>query len=207
MVHNGGLADTVYMQKVPPDLRVGTKVGEVINVAPEYLARAIDLIETNFILIGAELWKKLAPADEQRSTVLIEIAFERLGTENWSVAEGLSFFVHKDKGVSERGRLVGQLNYWQALKWQGRFDDADKKEMQETDFSAKDELFQLARYALLDETERFFRLLPTVLESKKLNKEQLLTWPIFREMRKANEFAKFVGTTDGVEPKDGQLLR
>jgi hypothetical protein len=191
MVHNGGLADSVYMQKVPHELREGAQVGKAIEVPPEYLARAIDLIETNFILIGAELWKKLAAADNERATLLIHVAFERLRTENWGVAEGLSFFVNKDKGQSERDQLVGLLNYWQALKWQGRFEDV-RQEVKEMDFSAKDELFQLARHALLDDRENFFRLLPGVLGGEKLSSEHLTTCPIFREMRKATEFAAFV---------------
>lgn len=203
MVHNGGLADSVYMQKVPRELREGMGVGKAIEVPPEYLARAIDLIEPNFILIGAELWKKVAPADNKRATLLNEVAFERLRTENWTVAEGLSFFVNRDKSQPERDRLVGLLNYWQALKWQGRFDEVEP-EVRETDFSAKDELFQLARYALLDERETFSHLLPGALSSEKLTREQLATWPIFREMRKAAEFVAFA-VPAAEQPSDGLL--
>jgi hypothetical protein len=190
VVHNNSAVHSSYLAKVAPELRKGISVGDKLAVPPEYLIRAIDIIELDFILVGAELWKKLDPNDAKRGRALIDEAFTGLVAERWAVAEGISYFVMLDKGLPERDRLIGQLNYWQSLKWQGQFDKI-KPDVEEADFSAKDELFQLGRLALLSETKPFFDLLPSVIHSEKLTCAQLRDWPIFREMRKCEEYRKF----------------
>ena len=40
--------------------------------------------------------------------------------------------------------MNGLLNYWQSVKWQGRFESI-QKEVEQADFSAKDPLYQLAQ--------------------------------------------------------------
>ena len=105
-----------------------------------------------------------------------------------------------DKMTPERDQLVGLLNYWQCRKWKGEY-DAVSADIGKADFTAKDELFRLARFALLSDTEQFFALLPNVLKAEKLTTEQLRTWPIFREIRVAPEFAPFAcsATADAAE--------
>ena len=190
MVHNNGVVHSSYMRKVHSDLRKGVTLGDALSVSPTYLAKAIDLVERNFVLLAMELWKRLAPADEERATVMIEIAFERLKTERWLVSEGLSFFTMNDKKMSERERLIAQLNYWQSVKWQGSFETV-RKEVEDSDFTAKDDLYQLARHALLDDTDAFLKLVPAMIKNKKITREMLATWPIFKEMRKDDRFKKY----------------
>jgi hypothetical protein len=207
MVHNNGLVHSSYISNVTQELRENTKIGEQLSVSPLYLSQAIDLIEMCFILIGAELWKQLAPNDENRGTLLIEIAFDRLQQERWEVAEKLSFFLMQDKRLPERDQLVGTLNYWQSIKWQNRFEEV-RSAVESADFSAKDELYQAARLALLDNDKAFFTLLPDVLSAEKLDLERLAKWPIFKSMRESRLYEEFVkahtpvdsGTREGSSP-------
>jgi hypothetical protein len=97
--------------------------------------------------------------------------------------------------MPERSLLVAQLNYWQSIKWQNRFDTV-RKEIETADFTAKDDLFQLARHALLDESNIFFKRVPELLKNKKLTKQMLAEWPIFREMRKDDRFRKYQTTAE-----------
>jgi hypothetical protein len=191
MVHNNGLVHSSYLQKVPPDLRKGISLGNELTVSASYLSRAIDLVEKNFILLGAELWKQLEPANEKRSDVLVKIAFDRLSRDIWTVAEGLSRFTMSDKRMSERSLLIAQLNYWQSKKWQGKFEDV-RKDVEAADFSAKDDLFQLARFALLDDRGAFFKAVPAAIRNKKLTREMLAEWPIFKEVRKDPRSSKYL---------------
>jgi hypothetical protein len=66
MVHNNGLVPSIYMQKVPAELRKGVSLGADLTVSADYLAKSIDLVEKNFILLAAELWKQLNATDEKR---------------------------------------------------------------------------------------------------------------------------------------------
>jgi hypothetical protein len=191
MVHNNGLVHSSYINKVPPQLRPKISLGDELPVSPDYLKEAIDLVESSFILIAAELWKRLDPKDGSRGSALIDVVFERLLQERWIVAERLSYFLKEDKKIEERLQIVGLLNYWQSIKWADRLDDI-KAEIQSEDFTAKDEVYQLARYALLDDMNAFMSLLPKVLKAGKLDAERLRTWPIFKEMRKTPEFFNFV---------------
>jgi hypothetical protein len=191
MVHNNGVANSIYFHKVAAELRVGVSLGQELSISPEYLRDGIDLIESNFILLGAELWKQLDAKDEDRGAAIADIAFKRLGEERWAVAETLSNFLRADKQLPERFQLIGILNYWQCLKWVGRFDEV-RSDVESADFSAKDELFQIGRYALLDDVENFVKLLPIVLGAEKLDQEKLGTWPIFKEMVKTEPVLEFL---------------
>ena len=190
IVHNGGRVNSIYRKKVATEFKDNFSLGDEVQVSPDYLDTSINLFELNFILIAAELWKKLAPKDEVRAKVLIELGFKHLSSERWLIAEGLSYFVMNDKQMPEMYQLSGKLNYWQSLKWQGCYEKV-RSEVEKADFSAKEPLFQLARLALLDNNEQFFQLLPEILASKKLGYDDLETWPIFREMRKAPAYGPF----------------
>ncbi|HZI56051.1 MAG TPA: hypothetical protein VFF39_04720 [Verrucomicrobiae bacterium] len=191
MVHNNGVANSIYFHKVAAEFRPGISLGQELTISPEYLRDGIDLIESNFILLGAELWKQLDAKDEDRGAAIANVAFERLSEERWTVAETLSNFLRADKQLPERFQLIGLLNYWQSLKWGGRFDEV-KSDIESADFSAKDELFQIGRYALLDDVENFVKLLPIVLGADKLDEEKLVTWPIFKEMVKTERVSEFL---------------
>ena len=100
MVHNNGIVHSSYMKRVDPELRKGISLGDALSVSPEYLGKAIDLVERNFVLIATELWKRLSPTDGERAKVMNQVAFERLKTERWLVSQGLSFFTLNDKKMS-----------------------------------------------------------------------------------------------------------
>lgn len=155
LVHNGGRVNSIYLSKVSPKFTSKVSKGNAIKVRPKYLNKAIDLFELTFTLVAAELWKKLDKTSEERPRTINEIAFSHLLNERWTVAEGLSSFMKDDAKTPEKSKLNGRINYWQSVKWQGRFDEI-RGEVEQADFTAIDELFQLARYALLDNYDEFY---------------------------------------------------
>lgn len=190
LVHNGGVVNAIYVAKVPPALREGLVIGEKIGVNKAYLSNVINLFEKFLILIGSELWKKLEPENEKRSDLLKKISFDHLVKERWSEAESLSYFMKEDKRTPERDQIIGQINYWQAIKWQGRYDEI-RKDVERSDFSAKDELFQIFHLALINKVEEFFIKLPKVMEAEKLEYNDLDKWPIFRDIRTHDKYKQF----------------
>lgn len=199
MVHNNGLVHTSYLNKVDSKLRKDVSIGDPLPVTPDYLSKAIDLIETNFILLAAELWKKLEPKDDKRADVLINLAFDLLKQERWDVSGGLSLFVMNDKNLPEVSQVIGALNYWQSMKWQGAFDKV-RRRVEESDFSAKDLVYQVARFALLNQENDFFSLLPKALSAGSLDAEKLRTWPIFKEMRQLPKCQPYLLLESGKTP-------
>ncbi len=190
VVHNGGVVNSIYMSKVAPELRENISINDRINVTQNYLDESINLFESNFILIAAELWKKLLPEDDNRSSLLNEIALEHIVAERWIIGENLSYFLMNDKGLPEISQLIGKMNYWQSKKWQGKYDEI-KDEIENFDLSAKDLRFLLAWYALTEKKEQFFKLLPQVMKNEIITYDSLKNWPIFRGMRKKPNFYLF----------------
>jgi hypothetical protein len=188
LVHNGGTVNSVYLSKVNQKLRKDVEKGQTLQVSQEYLDKAISILEQIFILIGSELWKKIDKNDDERGSLLISIIFDRLCDGNYIVSEGLSMFLVNDKGLPEKDRLIAKINYWQSLKWQGKLKEI-QEEILNTDFSAKEEIFLLAKYALLDKYSDFYKLLPRLVESEKISRDDLQEWPLFKKIREKKSYS------------------
>jgi hypothetical protein len=182
IVHNDGVVNAIYIAKVSEGLREGLNVGDAVTVTEKYLGEKIDLVESGFALIAAELWKRELPDDAERGQRLNDLAFKHCLAARWSVAEALSFFVVNDKQQAEISRTIAQINYWQCAKWRGAYETV-KGEAEAADFSGKDDFLKLGWLALVRKDDEFFKLLPKVLRTGALKKENLDQWPIFQEVR------------------------
>lgn len=192
LVHNGGIANEFYLQKVAAEKTKGVKKGENIFLSKEYIESAIDTIEFCFLLISFELWQKIDKDNiEKRCDVINDFILDYIENEKYKNAENLANFYCAEKGLKEHFTLVGQLNYWQSIKWQGRFNDI-KQEVMQADYSAKEALFKAGYYAICDNKDLFFINLDEALKNKKLKIEDAKTWPIFKEMRKEKEFEELI---------------
>ncbi len=204
VVHNGGRAGRKYLEDVDEALRPGIKLGEIVEITPSYLNAAIDLLEQQFLLLAAELWKNLYPQDDERGGVLTTLAVRRLDDSRWLISRGLSLFVINDKNMKEPARLRGQINYWQSFKWAGEY-EVIRMEVEGADFSAKAPLYQLAYAAIKDDFARCFELLPGLLERGELKKFDLNSWPLFKSLRERAEFSAYKETTAG--SRDGNVAK
>jgi len=182
IVHNAGKINSIYLSKVDPKLREDLVEGMEISTDLEYLYPAINAFELNLTIVLAEFWKKLDAKDTMRAKILNTIAQDELMEKRWEIAQGIGHFVMTDKQMKEREQLRGKINYWESLKRQGRYDDV-REEIEGADFSAKGLLFQVMRYAIIDDSEKFFNLIDEALRSEALKFEKLENWTIFEEMR------------------------
>ncbi|QDU55843.1 hypothetical protein [Aeoliella mucimassa] len=203
LVHNGGIMNKIYQNKVPESVMSKVPVGMPIQILQGYLDQAIDKFERFLLLVAFELWKKIAPDDVERAGVILELSYDHLCAERWQIAENLSYFLAGDMKQPEIARLTARINYWQALKWQGKFEDK-RREVEDEDFSAKEEKYTLAQAALLDDEDRFFQILPGILESNKLTYEDLNEWPLFRSMRDTDTFRNIYAAAPEVNAIDPQ---
>ncbi|MFM7857428.1 MAG: hypothetical protein ACKO96_37285 [Flammeovirgaceae bacterium] len=188
IIHNGGVVNSIYLNKVP---KSAAKIGDKLTVDDSYLDNAICKFHLVFILIAAELWKKLEPQNKERGTVLIEITYENLLSKRWDITEGLSYFIKNDSKMEIIDKTVSQLNYWLARKRQGHFESI-KKEFNDIDFSDKDAIFQLGLASLRENVDDFFELLPKAIDSKSLTIDRLKEFPIFEEMRGTKKYQEFL---------------
>lgn len=187
LTHNNGIANSLFIKKIPEQFKTNYKNSQPIIIDEKYIDSTITIFEKNLILIASELWKKLEPKDESRGRLLIEIAYNNVADKRYKISESLSYFIMCDKLLPEDDRLIATINYWQSKKWQGKFIDI-KKEVNESDFSAKEDKFKLAKYALLDDYDNFFKLLPEILKAEKITTDDLKEWPLFQEIRKTEKY-------------------
>jgi hypothetical protein len=191
LVHNGGRVARIYFESVHESLRPGLSLGDIVEITPEYLSGAIDLIEEQFVLISAELWKKLEPDVAERCDLLQRLCVEKLKEKRWEMARSFAYFGINDKGALEASRLSAQVNYWQSFKWSGRYEEI-RAEVEQYDISAKSLLYQAACAAIRNDFECLFKLIPKALEDRCLTKDNLAQWPLFQAARERPEFAQYV---------------
>jgi hypothetical protein len=190
VVHNGGIANSIYIAKVSAHLRKEVKVGSDLTPDRKYLSDSIDLWEKTCILIAAELWKQLASEDTDRAKVLAEISYNHLLAKRWHISAALSTFLTRDKQMPESILTSAQLNYWQCQKRLGRWDSI-RTEVESADYSAKSVRYQLGHLALLERKDEFYNLLPRALQSGDLTENDLREYPIFEEMRSDQRFEQY----------------
>ena len=135
LVHSNGTVHHSYLAKVAEPLKKDVQPGGSRG-HPAYLRSAIDTVERNFLLIAAELWKKLAPKEEERANVLNDITMKALFSERYQVAMGTSRFQMEDRQLQEKWLVYAKLNFWQSKKWAGEFDEV-RDQVKEADFTAR----------------------------------------------------------------------
>lgn len=189
-VHNGGVVNSIYISKVKEELRKDIKINDQLRVDKEYLDNAICKLQKAFILIASELWKNLDKADKTRGDILTDIVYENLLKSRWDICEGLTYFIINDSQLDITDKVVAQLNFWLCKKRTNQYDSI-KKEIEKADYSDKKEIFQLALFALRDETSLFFETLPAALDSKQINIKRLEEFPIFQEIRDTEDYKAF----------------
>lgn len=187
IVHNGGIVNSIYLSRTPEALRWKGPPEIPVEVSREYLHERIARFETAFILVGAELWKKLDPTDESRHGLLWGIAWGHMKAERWEIARDLCDFGRRDAALPEACRIVQLLNYWQCRKWLDDFAEV-QAEVQAADLSAKDPKFRLGRLALLDQSSDAVSLAKELVGRGDIKSSDLLEWPIFRRLRETDEF-------------------
>jgi hypothetical protein len=190
VVHSAGIVNSIYMSRVHESLRERLTIGQEYIVGRKYLFDTLNLFEQAFVLLGAAYWKKQDRGDTRRANFMNELTVKHVEAGRYQLAEALSDFSRCDaKEIPEAGFLSGQLNYWQCLKWQGRYDEI-RREIESADFSAKDDIFCIARLVLLDDFAAALTLLRRALDSGKVDQDAL-NWPIFKELRKQGDFKRF----------------
>ncbi len=160
--------------------------------------KAINTLERIGLMIALNIWKNEEKKSTERPDYISEIAFEYLENEQWLIAKHLYKFILSEQSATSALKLQSQMNYWQSMKWSGEYDEI-KGEIIKQDFSDKQELFQLCLFAIKDEYEQFFKLLPSLIPNA-LSIDSLKTWPIFKEIRNLSEYDDFIKYNEEDKP-------
>jgi len=193
ITHTDGIVSQQYLdicteQKASIE---GVKVGDKLEVTPDYLACGLELLAEIGIKLGFTLTRKCFPKEaDDLDTHLIDIVLDLLHRERLRLAEnianfGLSF---KGKPANDRTHKIKILNYAQCQKWNGKRDQM-LRTLGEIDWSASIRDFRLAVAVLKDELETAAKLMREIgKEGEIVDMGGYVGWPIFRQFRGTTEF-------------------
>jgi len=197
LVHNGGVVNRIYLSNLPRNYDSPPEIGENIQISSEYLTKAISIFERCFLLIAAELWKKVGADNEARGRLLIKLSYEHLLSERYDISESISLFAANDKSLQESDQLYAKINYWISKKYGGGFEEI-KQEIAKEDFYAKSRLFILAKNVLLDDFDESNKDIEYLLaHDDDFTFNEVKVWPLFKGFREQQVYTDLMEKHEG----------
>jgi hypothetical protein len=189
--HNGGVATTKYVEsRVAVDPGYGGRPGERLAMSVEEFEGAFSTLLEIAVKIWQATWRKVLPKER----VLAERAIYLLGYnllvfEQFEAARRvLECAISQPGSPREDIHRKNIINLAQAHKWLG--DEKGCREVLRGDWSAAEAAFTLAIAVLEDDFVRAEQLMLRVGGKEEIVQQAFLDWPLFREFRKSEQFAR-----------------
>jgi hypothetical protein len=163
--------------------------GDILGVSPAYFDSAYRCLFELGIKLGQVLWRKLSSDQlKQADDNLIQMGFDLLNEERFQLAKELFTFGSKvlKKHSSDIARRVMVINHAIALK--ALKDDHFKQLIDQEDWSACSDDFQLAVAVLHGRNEDAAKIMKAIGKKGKLSENEYKTWPLFRDFRRTDAF-------------------
>ncbi|MBD8840071.1 hypothetical protein IFU39_19870 [Paenibacillus sp. CFBP 13594] len=189
-VHNEGIVNNIYLSRVNQDLVKDFSLGKKIIITNEYMDETIDLIEYVGVILALELWQKFEKVSMVRQDLIQEYGFEFMLQGKWKLSREVFSLLINEREIGNRSKTMGLINYWQSFKNLNEYDQVIG-EIEKEDFSDRSLDFQLCFFALKDDFNNFFNILPEVCPSE-ISLEHLKKWPIFNSVRQTAEYEAFI---------------
>jgi hypothetical protein len=191
IVHNGGAVSAQYLERVSTEENA-LPVGAPLPVTDQYLEKALDHLDSLGNLLGVCVWAKDRPdAKEEAISVLVNRMEQLLFTGRWLALRQVSSYGKKIAPLDVHQQIF-KVNEWLAIKRLDGLDSIEEK-IRDWDTSALGPHFQLVQPALLGDADAFYALAPEIYREGGIQSEQLLTWPVFEEMRADSRFVEMIG--------------
>lgn len=179
-VHNDGIVNSIYLNKVDSKYKENISKGEQIKITEDYLEEAINATKIYGTLVLIESWKKFKKEDLEKINDFAEtIGFESMKKQEWEFAKYLYKFLFRETN-SYADQVTVSINLWLCEKMQGNFDKI-RDEILLCDVKGMKAEYQLCKFALLEMNDEFFDLLDK--DPGSITKKELKTWPIFYSIR------------------------
>jgi hypothetical protein len=192
MIHNGGQVSRRYLQKT--QLKDPPPLNQFLRVPPDYLDAAVDQLDALGTLLALGSWAELYPDEtEVAYAFMSERSQQLMYIGRWRAVRCICAVGKKlgEKTTKQRCEVF-KVNDWLATK---RLDGLDqiRDEVEAWDTTAVDPVYRFAKSALLDDLDRAFDQLPSLLKGGSLNQASLEQWPILEELRADDRYAAVLG--------------
>jgi hypothetical protein len=192
IVHNDGRVSAQYRssvgEKSPP-------LGAQLDVSIDYLNAALEQILVFGSLLAYTSWRSLDP-DDAIDKYVGDLTMQLMLAGRWEAVRALC---DRSLQLPNHGRAahhnVFLVNRWLALKRLSGL-DAIRKDVQAWDDTALSPVYQMAKAALLDETDRVAVILTRLVAGDDIPMLHVHTWPLLEEFRASPQYAVIVATRE-----------
>jgi|GEM_PF-3535205 len=199
VVHNAARVSRQYKSRVPD---CSQAIGETLEISRDYLEAAVDAVAifgTPLIFVSWAKWKPDRKSEVGSSA--LDIVLPQLEAGRNLPARCISATAEQI-AESDHQRLALRVNGWQARK---RLEGVEsiRSEVEGWDTTALAPQFSVAQFALLDDFDQLFRLLPHVVDQGHLSPDDVRQWPLFKEAREQEAWKHFDSTLPPAGPDTG----
>ncbi|WP_205272503.1 hypothetical protein [Lactococcus taiwanensis] len=205
IIHNNSKINKKYINATKKDSTDEQKkelIGNRISVNEEYLLENLSLIYIVGIKSSYYVTKKnFGTKRKEIFNFYHQIAYENLKINENKVAYEIYNMLWKDRDALKASeKMLLCINYMQSLKWVGKIAEL-KKLLKEEDFSLADHQHQMCIEILNENYEEAIKKFEEVLNEGKEEYEdemsminQFISWPIFKEFSKSEQFNIFMSS-------------
>lgn len=185
IVHNQGKVNENYIKEIKGNHFIGDR----LFVDKEYFKNASNII---LIMIYQTIWsikKVFVDSSADLIQYMYEQGYEYMVNQNWKVSTFIFKTIMNNDDIMKYDRMCYRVNYWVSIKNSLGIENI-VDEIKDTDFSDLNEIFIIAKNALLDDYTELTKLLEehiNVLIPANYIKE----WPLFLQYRETEEYKKF----------------
>lgn len=190
--HNNGIVNESYLSNCEHyKISTDAKIGDILEVTPDYFNNASNCLLEIGIKLTVIIWRTILVSEKERSEIVTnQIAYGFISDGRYDFAlKILDFCLSCFKTfVSASNKLMINMNKAQCLLWMKQEENA-KKLLDAQDWSLCTPQFIVCKKVLerkFDEAVEILRNQDTQLDQK-----DLLSWPIFRELREQKIFKDY----------------
>jgi hypothetical protein len=194
-VHNRGLVNRRYLERVHPDLvkLFGAEEGKALKLEDDYLTSAIDAAFLAGVALSQLCWRKWQPAFIAKAdSELIEAIYDELQSERYLLVIDLTQFAESLTLADDENRKIIIVNHAIALRDTNRRDELNAL-LAATDWTSCNLRFRVALHVLRGEESETLEVLRRAVAAKEIGPQDVKEWPLFLPLRKTDEFDRVFG--------------
>jgi hypothetical protein len=185
-VHNNGKVNKRYLQCCVPSQETDMTKGDVLQLTGDYIVNFLDYAVAAAAIVSSELSRKLETtrrADWEKE--LGQVTYELNLSKRYRASVLYGPYAKGLDPEDEYATLVILVNDWVARKKDG--DLAWRTEVEHFSTSEKDDMFKMAKFALLENSKESQHFFLRLLLDRKITEDAIFTWPLLEEVRPSLE--------------------
>lgn len=192
IVHNKGIINNYYLKRVSKKVKVNVKKGDKLHVDKQYIKTALSIMESIGLTILFEIYLK-ENISKSKLDELLELIYDNyLIKDEYNICMCLYSILLKSGKLKGDSQMYCKLNYWQCYKWLG-IREGEIIKYEKDDYSSYKKKIYLPALALQERYDEFFEIYK---QQDEIKFSELENWPIFKEVRKQEEYINIVAKRD-----------